>query len=284
MNKIVCCIFTTSLILSTSTFANVVIKSKNGNSLEFSQSKSGGHYDPDSWGKLIFRKNGIALDLTRADRYYTEDGSTNVSPSGNFIVVNSVSGGEVDSGDGSKQYVDKAYCSVIDLRTGCVVSDWDGEACGYQWAKDKDQLVSSDDSDAENFDFLSMKPELNKVSESYSSLRNKEVENIMRCDAPDSENIDNYNKLAKQNINAKGLVQNGVVGYIKSLQESLSVVAKKTYLYSSSNENGKTKSYLVMGDKVKVVQYSSDKSWVKVGYISSTSKPLVAWLKVEDVK
>lgn len=126
MKKTICCIFTTIFLFPTSTFANVVIKSPNGNALEFSQAKHGRHYDPDSWGKLIFRNNGVMLDLTRSDRYYTEDGSTETSPSGNYVVVNSVSGGEIDSGDGSKQYVDKAYCSVIDMRNGCIVSDWDG--------------------------------------------------------------------------------------------------------------------------------------------------------------
>jgi hypothetical protein len=283
MKKINCCMLIIGLALAMPTLSNVIIKSPNGNSIEFRQSKTGKHYDPDAWGELLFHKSGKILDLTRSDRYYTEDGSTKVSPSGNYIVVNSISGGELDSDDGNKQYFDKAYCSVIDMRTGCIVSDWDGEACGYHWAKDKDQLTSYDENDIDKFDFQSMKPTLNKIKTPYASLGLKNIENMMRCDALGAENIDSYLELSKKNTKSKHLIENGIIEYIRTLKKTVSIKNEKLFLYTSPNKNSKTKKYLIMGDTVGVIQYSEDKLWIRVGYVSSANKPLVTWIKTIDI-
>ncbi|MEY8712107.1 hypothetical protein [Mangrovibacter phragmitis] len=131
-----------------SAYADIEVKSQNGNSVIFIQPRYGDNIELDAWGKLIFSQNGKKIDLSRADRYYTENGSSKVSPGGNYLVVNSVAGDYLDSGDGAKQYVSRSYCSVIDMRNGCIVSDWDGEACSYQWNKSQDILSGSDDNDA----------------------------------------------------------------------------------------------------------------------------------------
>lgn len=277
-------VFMLFVAVCNSAYADIEVKSQNGNSVVFSQPKHGDNIESDAWSKLTFSQNGKKIDLSRTDRYYTEDGSSKVSPSGYYLVVNSVAGDYLNSGDGAKKYVSKAYCSVIDMRNGCIVSDWDGEACGYQWAKGKDILSSSDDNDADSFDFLSMKPAVRKIDGSYSTLKTMDANNLMRCDKVSSENIGDYQTLSNENKGVRQLVLNGVLDYINKLETSSSINVSKSYLYSSPDENSITKAYLVAGDKVKIIQFSQSKKWVEVGYVSPKGKPLVKWVKFDDIK
>lgn len=277
-------VFMTFFAICKSAYSDIEVKSQNGNSAIFSQPKYGDNIEPDAWSKLIFNLNGKKIDLSRTERYYTEDGSSKVSPSGNYLVVNSVAGDYLDSGDNAKKYISKAYCSVIDMRNGCIVSDWDGEACGYQWAKSKDILSGSDDNDADTFDFLSMKPAVRKIETSYSTLKTMDANNLMRCDKINSENVDDYQILSHKSKEIERVVLNGILDYINKLDASSSINTSKSYLYSSPDESSITKAYLVAGDKVKVIQFSQNKKWVKVGYVSPKGKPLVKWVKSEDIK
>ena len=93
-------------------------------------------------GKILFSNKNYSANLSRDDRFYIEDGSSKVSPSGKYLIVNSVSGGTIEFGDGTSKYTEMAYCSVVDMSNGCIVSDWDGEACGYTWTEGKDVLAS----------------------------------------------------------------------------------------------------------------------------------------------
>ncbi|MDA5490166.1 hypothetical protein [Yersinia kristensenii] len=125
-----------------------------------------------------------------------------MSPSGRYLIVNSVSGGNVEFGDGTSKYSDRAYCSIVDMDNGCIVSDWDGEACGYTWVGNKDVLASSEEVGADIFDFNSMRPSINKMKNKLSSMDAKRASNMLRCDSLSKENINNYQQLAKEN---KGL-------------------------------------------------------------------------------
>ena len=125
--------------------ADIVIKSPEGGGVTFSQEKKGEHYDNNSWGNITFSRHNYSADLSRSDRYYVEDGSSRVSPSGKYLIITSVSGGYVEFGDGTSKYTDRAYCSVVDMTNGCIVSDWDGEACGYTWVGSQDVLANSAD-------------------------------------------------------------------------------------------------------------------------------------------
>ncbi|AFJ46268.1 hypothetical protein [Shimwellia blattae] len=265
-------------------YADIEVKSQNGNSIIFSQPKYGNNIDPDAWSKLIFSQGGKKIDLSRAERYYTEDGSSKVSPSGSYLVVNSVAGDVLDFGNGTKQYASKAYCSVIDMRNGCIVSDWDGEVCSYQWTKGKDILASSDDSDADTFDFLTMKPSVKRIKNSYSTLKVMDASNLMRCDKVSNENVDDYQTLLKENEEVRPVVQRSILNYINKLEISSSISVSKSYLYSSPDESSITKTYLVTGDKVKIIQLSPDKKWMEIGYISHRGNPLVKWVKSDNIK
>lgn len=258
-----------------SAYADIKIESNIGSVLIFSQKKQGEYIEDNSWSKLIFSRGNETFDIGLPDRYYTEDGSSKTSPSGIYLKLNSISGDYVNFGS-EKKYVDKAYCSVIDMRDGCIVSDWDGEACGYDWVHGKDILAESDGS--QTFDFISSRPAINKLIKPIVDLNVYEIINILRCDLPDNKNIDAYQKLIKTNTHTTRDVALAMVKYLNTLQESR-VITSKTILYSSPRDDAKTKSYLIAGDRVKVIESTNHNKWVHIGYINDKGVPLVAWIK-----
>ena len=90
-----------------------------------------------------------------------------MSPSGQYLIVNSVSGGTVEFNDGTTKYTDRVYCSVVDMSNGCIFSDWDVEACRYTWMEGKDVLANSENAGTDVFDFNSMQSSINKIKISY---------------------------------------------------------------------------------------------------------------------
>lgn len=273
--KVACII---CFIISGGSSASVIIKSPNGNAVVFSQKKQGDNVDPYAWNKIFFIHGTQQLDLSRDDRYYTEDGSSKVSPSGEYLKVTSISGDYVVLEDGSKKYTDRAYCGVIDMKDGCVVSDWDGEACSYDWEKNKDVLSEYPDGHGEKLDFLSLRPKMKVSHDPLSSYTLYDVNNLLRCDAPDKDNISEYQKLAKENPVSKKVVSTEIVNYLNSLTTTI-VLNNKTFLYTSPTDDAKTKGYLISGDTVKVIQKTQGNKWINVGYINAKGTPLVAWVK-----
>lgn len=264
--------------------ADIEINSPGGGKVIFTQSKHGENVDPNAWSKLFFFKNEKKIDLSNPDRYYTEDGSSRLSPGGNYLNINSVSAGVLELGGGIKQYVSKAYCSIVDMRNGCIISDWDGEACGYQWAKNKDVLISPGDSNNKTFDFLSMKPSVNEINNHFTSLSIDEVENLMRCDIVSEDNVNLYQELSQKNKEVRKIVSRNILRYISELNSVTSISSDKSFLYPHPNDTEKTKAYLVSGDKIKIIRLSPDKQWAEIGYINSKNNPLIAWVKMDTVK
>ncbi len=195
----------------------------------------------------------------------------------------SVSGGDVEFGDGVKKYTDKAYCSVVDMTNGCIVSDWDGEACGYSWVGNKDILASSGDVNADKFDFQSMRPMINKTIDDFSGIDEREVANMLRCDSPSKENINTYQRMTKENKKAKGIVLKSISEYLRKITE-ISTVKTKSNLFTFPNDNNKTSAYLIPGDKIKIIQTSPDNKWVNIGYINTKGSPLISWIKTDTLE
>ena len=233
-------------------------------------------------GQNFFSNKNYSADLSRDDRFYIEDGSSKVSPSGKYLIVNSVSGGTVEFGDGTSKYTERAYCSVIDMSNGCIVSDWDGEACGYTWTEGKDVLASSEEVGADIFDFNTMRPSIIKMKDKLSSLDARGASNLLRCDAPSIENIDKYQQLARENKINKNIALNAILSFLHTRKEELSIT-ERANLFSAPNNNSQTKNYLFPGDKIKIIQYSSDRKWVNVGYINPKNIPLITWIKSDTI-
>ncbi|WP_455813760.1 hypothetical protein [Pseudomonas graminis] len=275
--------FLFSLLFSGISHADVQIKSPEGGVLTFSQVKKGEHYDANAWGKIVFSNKNVQADLSQDDRYYTEDGSSQVSPSGRYLIVNSISGGNLWLEDGSVTWTDRANCSVVDMKNGCITSDWSGEACGYTWVRGKDIIASSEKTDADTFNFTAMRPTLRESKGDFAIMENARVMNIIRCDVPGKGNINDYQQLAKLNKASAKAVRSQIVDYLNSLTMAASITSKAS-LFTGADENSQTKAYLVAGDNVKVIQRSPDNQWVNVGYINAKGSPLVAWIKADTLK
>lgn len=275
--------FLFSLLFSGISHADVKIKSPEGGVLTFSQAKKGEHYDANAWGKIVFSNKNVQADLSQDDRYYTEDGSSRVSPSGRYLIVNSISGGNLWLEDGSVTWTDRANCSVVDMKNGCITSDWSGEACGYTWVRGKDIIASSDKPDADTFNFTAMRPVLRESKGDFAIMENTRVMNIMRCDVPGKGNINDYQQLAKLNKASAKAVRSQIADYLNSLTMDASLESK-ALLFTEADDNSQTKAYLVPGDKIKIIQRSPDNQWVNVGYINAKGSPLVAWIKADTLK
>lgn len=273
-------IFLFYLAIPISAFSDVTIKSPLGTSVIFSEKKNGSNYDSDAWGALSFNGNGYVIDLGIKDRYFTEDGSTKVSPSGRYLILNSISGGYISDEGEEKEYVDKAHCSIVDMKNGCYVSDWEGDACGYDWKKNEDVLENSQGTDT--FDFKSLRPTIKNVKENLASLNKLTVKRYLRCDAPDNDNINTYQELVRKNKESKSIVNEYILNYVRGIT-SEKEISKKSYLFLSPEDNSKTSAYLVTGDKVKVIQTSKDNNWINIGYINSKGVPLVAWIMADSL-
>jgi hypothetical protein len=269
-----------SITLSSVAVSNVIIRSPFGTELIFSEKKSGKNYDADAWGKLSFKGHGETIDMGIDGRYFTESASSDVSPSGKYLVITSISGGYLYSDDGTKKYTDRAYCSVVNMKTGCYMSDWTGGACGYHWRENEDVLEDSSKTDI--FDFLSFGPRIKNVMDNLSSLDNATIKYYLRCDAPDQTNVNTYQELIKVNKVAKALTTKYITKYLSSITTEKTIITK-SYLFSSPDNNNQTKAYLVPGDKIKVIQNSPDNKWVNMGYINAKGTPLIAWVMADSL-
>ena len=281
--KLICRIVLLSLILYTPTSsADVVLLSPLGNKIIFSQEKVGEHYDQDSWGKLLFEKNNHVFDLSWSDRYYNASTPSLMSPSGNYLIVYSVSGGYVDVGEGKMKYTDRAYCSVVDMRDGCIISDWSGWACSYKWKRNEDVLSSSEDVGADTFDFISARPAIKKVVNKMALLDHNDIQDYLRCDAPGKENINIYQQLIRENKKARSLVISSIKSYLSRVSE-FGTIKVKSFIYTYPDNNSKTKSYLIAGDKIKILGRSEDNQWANIAYIKASGDPLIAWIQSSNL-
>lgn len=66
----------------------------------------------------------------------------------------------------------------------------------------------------------------------------------------------------------------------------VSTVKTKSNFFTlpNDNDNDKTSAYLVPGDKVRVIQTTSDNKWINIGYINSKGSPLISWIRVETLE
>lgn len=285
MIKSMAVIFVTPfLVTSVTALADVSINSNDGGSLFFSGKLTGENIDANAWSKLYYISGSKKVDLSLQDRYYLENDAGSISkksPTGNYILFYSVSGERVSLGDGTEKYVDRAYCSVIDMRNGCIVSDWDGEACGYDWLKNKDVLASSEDKDGDVFDFKAMRPSINIKSTQQVIADKSSLENMLRCEPLNKTNVNAYQFLLKANKEYSSSINDNMLDYLLSLSEK--EVKNKSMLFSKPHDNNQSKAYLIAGDKVRIIQTSTDGRWVNIGYINKKNNTLIAWIKAVNL-
>lgn len=78
------------------------------------------------------------------------------------------------------------------------------------------------------------------------------------------------------------IVINAISDYLYGIKNEASINLK-AHLFTVPDSNTQIKTYLLIGDKIKIIQHSSDNKWVDIGCITSKGTPLVAWFKVGAV-
>ncbi|PMS14785.1 hypothetical protein C0Z18_30275 [Trinickia dabaoshanensis] len=127
----------------------------------------------------------------------------NISPSREYIVVARDEQGAVSAGPGQPESVlDREYCSMVEIRTGCITADQTGEICGAgwrvgqraQWGTDEqtDLMLKSDRPSARRqLGFISTGQPAELTIRDDSG-----ADNLLRCDPPSPANREIYRKIA----------------------------------------------------------------------------------------
>ena len=267
-----------------------------------------------AWQQAVFHfPNGATFSLlprtgeTDADGTQMEPPSdSNISPSGQYVVIGRIESGTVSSGPGQAESVaSREYCSAIEVRTGCITADQTGEICGAGWqagqparwgTDDQTSLMLKDDrpSASRLLHFMS-------AGQPPRSLLNDDsgADNLLRCDPPSSANRDAYQKvvtalhaagaqndarliddaLSKAGGGAGGTPVPSAAG---TGHRAATVSAQKATLYTVPDDAHASRAYLVQNDAVTVLK-QSPAGWAYVDYVNASGKHLLRWIKADQL-
>lgn len=230
----------------------------------------------------------------------------NISPSGEYVVVGRIESGTVSSGQGETEpTLSREYCSVVEVRSGCITADQTGEICGAGWqAARPAQWGTNDQTD------LMLKRDrpladrlLHAIvaGQSPRSLIESDsgVDNLLRCDPPSSSNREAYRKIsvalraAGAQADARlidGALSSGsassggssVAPLVETGHPAATVSVEKATLYLSPDDTHASHAYLVEGDTVTVLKQIAG-GWAYVDYVNSSGKHLLRWIKRDEV-
>ncbi len=239
-----------------------------------------------SWQRAVFHfPNGATFSLLprigKTDTAGTEIEPPNegdISPSGQYVVIGRVESGMVSSGPGQTESVlSREYCSVIEIRTGCITADQTGEICGAGWQAGQPAQWGTDDQT--NVMLRRDRPSANRVLHFISAGQpprsvvddDSGADNVLRCDPPSPASRQAYQKVATA-LRAAGaqsearLIEAGLskVGdsapniRLPSPTETDHLVGivsvEKATLYTAPNDARASRAYLVRNDTVTVLK------------------------------
>lgn len=118
------------------------------------------------------------------------------SPDKQVVVINQVELGIAETSDGRVISHEVARCNLVEIRTGCIIRRDRGQFCMGEFSADGKWMSDVD------VDLGDIKPSVSEyltgrqvVDSSDSSL-----ENLLACDPPGDDNIENYRKILEGNI------------------------------------------------------------------------------------
>ncbi|CAB3709856.1 hypothetical protein LMG24076_03927 [Trinickia soli] len=231
---------------------------------------------------------------------------SDISPSGQYVVIGRVESGMVSSGPGqSESVLSREYCSVIKIRTGCITADQTGEICGAGWQAGQPAQWGTDDQT--NVMLRRDRPSANRVLHFISAGQpprsivddDSGADNVLRCDPPSPASRQAYQKIAIA-LRAAGaqsearLIEAGLskVGDsapntpLPSPTETEHLVGivsvEKAMLYTAPNDARASRAYLVRNDTVTVLKQVPT-GWAYVDYVNASGKHLLRWSKAEQL-
>jgi hypothetical protein len=231
---------------------------------------------------------------------------SNISPSGAYVVVGRIESGTVSSGqDETESTLSREYCSVVEIRSGCVTADQTGEICGAGWqASQPAQWGTNDQTDLM---LASDRPSADRLLHSIVAGQSPRflidsdlgADNLLRCDPQSSANREAYRKISVA-LRAAGaqadarLIDGALSGGSASSGDSsvaplagtghpaATVSVEKATLYLSPDETHASHAYLVQGDTATVLKQIAG-GWAYVDYVNSSGKHLLRWIKRDEV-
>ncbi|WP_116136265.1 hypothetical protein [Trinickia diaoshuihuensis] len=268
-----------------------------------------------TWNRAVFYlPNGATFSLLPRAGESNEGGGTqmeppsddNISPSGQYVVVARDEQGAVSTGPGQPESVlGREYCSMIEIRTGCITADQTGEICraGWragqpaQWGTDDqtDLMLKSDRPSASRqlgFINAGQPPKLTIRDDSGA-------DNLLRCDPPSPGNREIYRKIATA-LDAAGvhydarLISNSlskttsnpggmpVPAPVESEHRTANVSVQKATLYTAPDDASASRAYLVRNDVITVLK-QFPVGWAYADYVNASGKHLLRWIKADEI-
>ena len=231
---------------------------------------------------------------------------SNISPSGEYVVIGRIESGAVSSGPGQAESVaSREYCSAIEIRTGCITADQTGEVCGAGWQAGQPARWGTNDQT--NLMLKADRPSASRLLHFISAGQPPQslvdddsgVDNLLRCDPPSSANRESYRKIAGA-LHAAGAYNNarlidaalskadgGAVGAsvpaaVETGRRAATVLAQKATLYTAPDDAHASRAYLVENDEVTVLK-QSPAGWAYVDYVNASGKHLLRWIKADQL-
>lgn len=153
-------------------------------------------------GKRVRRLRGDAQN----GGLFVKEVPPHLSPDGYYVSLNQLESAELETPSGRKM-AETAYCSLVDVRSGCIVARETGSFCDGTFTSDgkwKTSLFSE-------LDLVAASPK----ADAYANKKLRPAgspetsyENLLACDSPNTDNMEAYQYILDANLfklNAKKL-------------------------------------------------------------------------------
>jgi len=120
------------------------------------------------------------------------------SPNNHYIYISQVEAAEVETPNGPKTS-ERTYCSLVDVRNGCIIARETGSFCGGTFTKDG----KWENSLYPNLDLVTTAPKISAYSDGRlmpTGSPEASIENLIACDPPNDTNMKDYKSSLKKNI------------------------------------------------------------------------------------
>ncbi|WP_343671685.1 hypothetical protein [Paraburkholderia heleia] len=265
-----------------------------------------------AWQKAAFYfPNGATFSVlprpgeSRGGTEIEPPSESDVSPSGQYMVIGRVESGTVSSGPGQAEIVQsREYCSAIEIATGCITADQTGEICGAGWQAGQPEQWGTDDQT--NLMLKHDRPSASRLLHFISAGQpprslvddDSGADNLLRCDPPSAANRDAYRKIVialraagahhdvqligaailQANSNNSSSTPTGG----EARKRAATVSAQRATLYTEPDDAHPSRAYLVRNDAVSVLKQLPS-GWAYVDYVNASGKHLLRWIRVNQL-
>ncbi|WP_175675510.1 hypothetical protein [Burkholderia ambifaria] len=268
-----------------------------------------------AWKKAVFSlPNGTTFGLLPRAGESNAGGGTemeppnkwNISPSGQYVIVMRNEQGTVFMGQGQPETVlNREYCSMIEIKTGCITAEQTGEICGAGWQPSQGAQWGTDSQTSMMLtryrpSAINKLASINAGQPPHLLMRSASgADNLLRCDPPSSANRESYQKIAAAlksdgaRVDAQlidmalsrgsaATVGTPVAQEVGAAGPTATVSVAKATLFTAADDATASRAYLVQNDVVTVLKQSPS-GWAYVDYVNASGKHLLRWIKADQI-